>query len=104
MMTSDQKVSIHPSRTLGEGLGHYARDRMGFTAREAEDLVRLDDELSDLPVIFRMYAAGRLGRPAAWLVAKVVRMARDNRTERAWANPTSAVEGVDSFPGAYLAH
>jgi hypothetical protein len=67
-----------------EGLGQYARDRMGLTAREAEDLVRLDDELSDLPVVFRMYAAGRLGRSAAWLVAKVVRMTRDKRAERAW--------------------
>jgi hypothetical protein len=67
-----------------EGLGQYARDRMGLTAREAEDLVRLDDELSDLPVVFRMYAAGRLGRCAAWLVAKVVRMTRDKRAERAW--------------------
>ncbi len=67
-----------------EGLGQYARDRMGLTAREAEDLIRLDDELSDLPVVFRMYAAGRLGRSAAWLVAKVVRMTRDKRAERAW--------------------
>ena len=65
-------------------LGQYVRERAGLSARQAEDLIRLDVELSDLPVAFRMYAAGRLGRSAAWLVAKAVRLRGDNRTERAW--------------------
>ncbi len=65
-------------------LGQYVRERAGLSVREAEDLIRLDVELSDLPVAFRMYAAGRLGKSAAWLVAKAVRLKGNNRTERAW--------------------
>ncbi len=65
-------------------LDQYVRERAGLSAREADDLIRLDVELSDLPVAFRMYAAGRLGRSAAWLVARAVRLKGDNRAERAW--------------------
>ncbi len=67
-----------------EGLDQYVRERAGLSVREAEDLIRLDVELSDLPVAFKMYAAGGLGRSAAWLVARAVRLKGDNRAERAW--------------------
>ena len=66
------------------GLGQYARERAGLTAREADDLIRLDRELSDLPITFKMYAAGRLGRCKAWQVAKAVRLWGSSQTERAW--------------------
>ncbi len=82
-------LRIMQDRMLAErmrfaGLGQYARERAGLTAREAEDLIRLDRELSDLPITFKMYAAGRLGRCRAWQVAKAVRLWGSVQTERAW--------------------
>jgi len=65
-------------------LGQYVRERAGLSAREAEDLIKLDVELSGLPVAFKMYAAGRLGRSAAWLVARAARLKGDSKAERAW--------------------
>ena len=67
-----------------EGLDQYVRERAGLSARDAHELIRLDVELSDLPIAFRMYAAGKLGRSAAWLVARAARLRGDGRTERAW--------------------
>ncbi len=62
------------------GLGQYARERMGLSLTETQDLIRLDEALCRLPVAFRMYASGRLGRCAAWLVCRVATPA----TDRAW--------------------
>jgi len=62
------------------GLGQYVRERMGLGLREAQDLIRLDRALVELPVAFRMYAAGRLGKRAAWAVSRVA----DRRTDREW--------------------
>jgi len=82
-------LRIMQDRMLAErmwfaSLGQYARERAGLTAREADDLIRLDRELSDLPITFKMYAAGRLGRCKAWEVAKAVRLWGTSQTERAW--------------------
>jgi len=62
------------------GFGQYVRERMGLSLREAHELVRLDRTLERLPVAFRMYASGRLGRRAAWLLSRVA----SSRTDRAW--------------------
>ncbi len=62
------------------GFGQYVRERMGLSLRDAHELVRLDCALERLPVTFGMYASGRLGRLAAWLVSRVARA----RTDRAW--------------------
>jgi hypothetical protein len=61
-------------------LGQYVRERMGLSLREAEDLIRLDRALEQMPAAFRMYAAGRMGKCAAWLVSKVA----TRQTDRAW--------------------
>ena len=61
-------------------LGQYVRERMGLSLREAEDLIRLDRALQQFPAAFRMYAAGRLAKRAAWLVTRVA----VKKTERAW--------------------
>jgi len=58
------------ARELGfAGLGQYVRE-----------LIRLDRVLCKLPVAMRMYASGRLGRRAAWLVSRVA----TSGTDRAW--------------------
>ncbi len=62
------------------GLGPYVRERMGLSLSEAQELIRLDEALCRLPVAFRMYAAGRLTRCAAWLVCRVTTPV----TDRAW--------------------
>jgi hypothetical protein len=62
-----------------EGLGQYVRERLGMSLREARELIGLDRALSGLPAAFRMYAAGRLTRSAAWLVAKVATTSRGDR-------------------------
>jgi hypothetical protein len=61
-------------------LGQYVRERMGLSLREAEELIRFDRALQNLPAAFRMYAAGRLGKRAAWLVSRVA----VKGTDRAW--------------------
>ena len=69
------------SRSLGfAGFGQYVRERMGLSLRDAHELVRLDRALERLPAAFRVYASGRLGRRAAWLVGRVA----TSRTDRAW--------------------
>jgi hypothetical protein len=73
---------LHVDRLGFAGLGQYVRERMGVSLREAEDLIRLDRALRHLPVAFRMYAAGRLGKRAGWLVSKVAVRA----TDRAWTH------------------
>jgi hypothetical protein len=65
-------------------MGQYARERAGLTAWEADDLIRLDRELSDLPITFKMYTAGSLGRCKAWQVARAVRLWGSSQTERPW--------------------
>jgi len=55
---------------------------MGLSLREANELVWLDKALDRLPVAFRMYASGRLGRRAAWLISRVA----DRATDRAWTH------------------
>jgi len=62
------------------GFGQYVRERMGLSLREAHELARLDHALERLPAAFRMYASGRLGRRAAWLLSRVA----SSRTDRAW--------------------
>ena len=70
------------AQSLGfASFGHYVRERMALSLREARDLTRLDRALDPLPATFRMYAAGRLGKRAAWMVARVA----TRKTERAWA-------------------
>ncbi len=56
---------------------------MGLSLREAQGLIRLDRALTDHPLAFRMYAGGRLGQRAAWLVVRVAHLGLNN-TERAW--------------------
>jgi len=69
------------ARELGfAGLGQYVRERLGLSLREAQELIRLDRVLCKLPVAMRMYASGRLGRRAAWLVSRVA----TSGTDRAW--------------------
>ncbi len=69
------------SNSLGfAGFGQYVRERMALSLRDAHELVRLDRALERLPVAFGMYASGRLGRRAAWLVSRVA----ISRTDRAW--------------------
>ena len=69
------------SRTFGfAGFGQYVRERMGLSLRDARELVRLDRALDRLPAAFRMYASGRLGRRAAWLLTRIA----SARTDRAW--------------------
>ena len=71
------------SNTLGfSGFGQYVRERMGLSLRDAHELVRLDKALEKLPVALHMYASGRLGRRAAWLVSRVA----TSRTDRAWTH------------------
>jgi hypothetical protein len=71
----------HYAGALGfASFGQYVRERMGLSLREAQDLVRLDRALSRLPVAFRMYAAGRLGQRAGWLLSRVATRV----TDRAW--------------------
>ncbi len=64
------------------GFGQYVRERMGLSLRDAYELVRLDKALERLPAAFHMYASGRLGRRAAWLLSRVAR----TRTDRAWTH------------------
>jgi hypothetical protein len=71
---------MHAQRLGFAGLGQYVRERMGLSVREARELVHLDRALSKLPVAFRMYGAGRLGKRAAWLVADIA----TRETDRAW--------------------
>jgi len=71
---------LHAASLGFASFGQYVRERMGLSLREAADLVRLDRALDALPVAFRMYAAGRLGKRAAWLVSRVA----TRRTDRAW--------------------
>ena len=69
------------SSSLGfAGFGQYVRERMGLSLRDAHELVRLDRALERLPVAFRMYASGRLGRRAGWLISRVA----SSKTDRAW--------------------
>jgi len=69
------------SRPLGfAGFGQYVRERMGLSPRDAHELVRLDRALERLPAAFRVYASGRLGRRAAWLLSRVA----TSRTDREW--------------------
>ncbi len=71
------------SNSLGfAGFGQYVRERMGLSLRDAHELVRLDRALERLPVAFGMYASGRLGRRAAWLLSRVA----SSRTDRAWTH------------------
>ena len=72
--------SYQPSALGFAGFGQYVRERMGLSLRDAHELVRLDRALERLPVAFRMYASGRLGRRAAWLLSRVA----TSRTDRAW--------------------
>ena len=62
------------------GFGQYVRERMGLGLRDADELVRLDRALERLPVAFSMYASGRLGKRASWLVSRVA----IGRTDRDW--------------------
>ena len=62
------------------GFGQYVRERMGLSLRDADELVRLDRALERLPVAFSMYASGRLGKRASWLVSRVATC----RTDRDW--------------------
>ena len=72
--------SYQPSSLGFAGFGQYVRERMGLSLRDAHELVRLDRAIERLPVAFRMYASGRLGRRAAWLLSRVA----TSRTDRAW--------------------
>jgi hypothetical protein len=73
----------HAGRLRFSGVGQYVRERMGLSLREARDLIRLDRALADHPVAFRMYASGKLGRRAAWLVTRVAHLG-GSRTETEW--------------------
>ncbi|MCI0574061.1 MAG: DUF222 domain-containing protein, partial [Myxococcaceae bacterium] len=73
----------HAGRLRFSGVGQYVRERMGLSFWEARDLIRLDRALTDLPLAFRMYAAGKLGRRAAWLVTRVAHLG-GSRTEAEW--------------------
>ena len=67
------------------GVGHYGEERLGLSRTVAEDRARLARDLRRHPRLGDAYAAGRLGREAAALVARLLRDApADPVREAAW--------------------
>ena len=69
------------------GVGHYGEERLGLSRTAAEDRARLARDLRSHPRLREAYAAGRLGREAAALVARLLRdVAPDPAREAAWVD------------------
>jgi hypothetical protein len=67
------------------GVGHYGEERLGLSRTTAEDRARLARDLRNHPRLRDAYAAGRLGRETAALVARLLRDApADPASETAW--------------------
>ena len=69
------------------GVGHYGEERLGLSRTAAEDRARLARDLRSHPRLREAYAAGRIGRESAALVARLLRdTAPDPACEAAWVD------------------